>query len=130
MTIKEVEDLLGIGREAVRYYIHEGLASPRQDAKMYRIYTDEDIKQLERVLILRQLEVGIADIKDLFDGELALQDILEECKEEIRQKQIILNDAAIICEKLMDTGAGAYFDPEPYFINYPKVFKEERENQS
>lgn len=122
MTIKEVEELLGIDRETVRFYIRKGLLSPKQIAKNYRIYSEEDVARLKRILILRQMEVSIADIGRILSGETDLQSVLAGSKELIRQKQRIVNDAADICDKLMKDGSDASFDPDLYFINYPKLF--------
>ena len=106
MTIKEVEELLGIDRETVRYYIHEGLIAPKQDAKKYRDYSNGDIQRLKIVLVLRQLEVSIAEIRGYLDGELELAPILEKSERTIRQKLRMTNDAEKICKELQNFSGG------------------------
>jgi DNA-binding transcriptional MerR regulator len=121
MTIKQVEELLGLDRETVRYYIKEGLVTPKQHANLYREYSEEDVRQLKRIMVLRQLEISIADIRRIMKDELDIRTALESSKKLIEQKQIIVNDAVRICGELIDTDDNQ-FDPEPYFRNYKQEF--------
>ena len=43
MTIREIEEQLGIPRATVRYYEREGLLSPARSGNNYRDYTEEEI---------------------------------------------------------------------------------------
>ena len=71
MTIKDVENKLGITKANIRYYENEGLISPkRNDTNNYREYSEQDIEQLERIKVLRVLGVPISDIRELKDGRL------------------------------------------------------------
>ena len=121
MTIKQVEELLGLDRETVRYYIKEGLLAPKQHANQYREYSEDDVRQLKRIMVLRQLEISIADIRRIFKDELDMRDAIENSRKLIEQKQIIVNDAVRICSELMNIDDNQ-FDPDPYFRNYKQEF--------
>jgi len=43
MTIKEVEQCLGVPRATVRFYEKEGLLSPTREENGYRDYSQEDV---------------------------------------------------------------------------------------
>jgi DNA-binding transcriptional MerR regulator len=117
MTIKQVEEILGINRETIRYYIHEGLVSPRQNDKGYRFYSDEDVKQLKRIMILRQLEVSVAGIRDILNGDLDFIPVLEQSKVILDKKSKYVDDAIRICAELAQSG-DSNFDPDPLFTRH------------
>ena len=115
MRIKQVEDMLGIDRETVRFYIKEGLISPRQDPNGYREYSDEDIKQLKKILVMRDLEISIADIRGICDGEVEFASALRTSEELLSKKQAVLDNAIKACNELRTLNS-ASFDPERYFL--------------
>jgi len=59
MKIKEVENQVGMTRANIRYYEQEGLLNPTsRNENNYREYSEEDVKQLQRIKILRLLGFG------------------------------------------------------------------------
>ena len=114
MRIKEVEELLNIDRETVRFYIREGLIEPQQGSNRYRNYTDEDIRQLKKILIMRDLEVSVEDIREVLRGNKDLGKVLKKSKQALERKQAQLISANAICSELMDSD-NADFDPDSYF---------------
>ena len=64
MQIKEVEILTGMTRANIRFYEKQGLLNRTiRNEYNYREYTQEDVSQLQRIKLLRQLEVSMEDIK-------------------------------------------------------------------
>ena len=116
MYVKEVETLLGIDRDTIRFYISKGLIQPERDESRYRIYTDETVQTLKRILVLRDLGFGIQQIKALINGAKALDskelkariDALSREREDARRAIDICSDMIVHSDK-MD------FDPDPYF---------------
>lgn len=51
MTIKEVEQILGIPRATVRFYEREGLVEPTREKNGYRDYSQMDVIRLSHLLI-------------------------------------------------------------------------------
>ena len=67
MKIKEVEALVGIKKTNIRFYEREGLLNPeRSEENNYREYSEEDVRRLEQIKMLRMLDVPTADIRLLF----------------------------------------------------------------
>ena len=111
MRIGEVSKLVGIADSKLRLYDKEGVLVPsvRDPETGYRYYTQEDVRRLERVLLLRRFEVSLADIKAALDTD-ALDTILvsriDRLKEEIDKKSAQLDLACT----LRDTGTLAHME--------------------
>lgn len=66
MQIKDVEKLTGMPRANIRYYEKQGLLErTTRNEYNYRDYTEEDVYQLQRIKILRMLEVPMDTIKEM-----------------------------------------------------------------
>ena len=62
--IGEVSKILPISKDTLRYYDRLGLVSPKKSAtNHYRYYTKDDLLTLSYVLILRDLEIPLEEIK-------------------------------------------------------------------
>ena len=114
MRIKQVEEHLGIDRETVRFYVKEGLLSPHQGSNRYRDYSDEDIRQLKRILIMRDLDMSLSDIRQVLSGEADLAPMLLTSMKALSEKQETVRSAIWTCSELMKSDS-ASFDPERYF---------------
>lgn len=77
MLIKEVQKLLGISSYAIRYYEKIGLISPQRGDNDYRHYSPEDIKNLKRIIFLRDLDIPIEMIQRILNDPDEFQVILE-----------------------------------------------------
>ena len=65
-TIHEIAKLLGISADAIRLYEKEGLVTPVHDPQNgYRYYETLDIQRIMGIYLYRQLDVSLAEIKDL-----------------------------------------------------------------
>ena len=100
MQVKEIEQLLNISKDNLRYYESEGLIFPARKANGYRDYSDEDVKRLKKVLVLRKLNVPVADIREILNGAKDLNDALDETRRRIDQKIASMNEAKTICEEI------------------------------
>ncbi|MEF9958644.1 MAG: MerR family transcriptional regulator [Niameybacter sp.] len=64
--IGDVAKLLPISKDTLRYYDKLGIVSPKKSTQNnYRYYTREDLLALSYVLILRDLELSLEEIKGL-----------------------------------------------------------------
>jgi DNA-binding transcriptional MerR regulator len=69
-TISKAARLYGLSRSTLLYYDRVGLLSPScRTSTGYRLYTEEDVKLLERICILRQIGLSIEDIKTIVRTE-------------------------------------------------------------
>ena len=102
MNIKEVEKITGISSQNIRFYEKEGLIKPnRDDSNGYRVYSEDDIKLLKMVKMLRMLDMPVGDIKELLSGgNLSL--CLDKQKELLEKKVSDAMYAIKMCDGLKD----------------------------
>ena len=102
MKIKEIEKRIGITRANIRYYEDEGLIHPERNAENnYREYSEDDMKQLERIKVLRTLGVPISDIRDLQSGKYALDEVMERRLQSISEEKKNLEELKKVCETII-----------------------------
>lgn len=79
MQIKEVEMLTGMTRANIRFYEKQGLLNRTiRNEYNYRDYTEEDVRQLQRIKLLRMLEVSMEDIKEMKDDISKMEQMILE----------------------------------------------------
>ena len=79
MQIKEVEMLTGMTRANIRFYEKQGLLNrTNRNEYNYRDYTEEDVRQLQRIKLLRMLEVSMEDIKEMKDDVSKMEQMILE----------------------------------------------------
>jgi len=67
LKIGELAKLLDSSTSSIRYYEKEGLIKPSKiDSNKYRLYDFEQLDILENIMLLRDLNVSIETIKDLY----------------------------------------------------------------
>ena len=83
MTVNEVSKLTGVSIRTLQYYDKIGLLHPTgyTDAG-YRLYDDTDLERLQHILLFRELEFPLKDIRDIlnspdFDRSRALEQQIE-----------------------------------------------------
>jgi DNA-binding transcriptional MerR regulator len=100
-TIGQVAKRYSLSRSALIYYDNKGVLKPsgRSDAN-YRLYTEDDIKKLERIVLFRNTGLSLSAIKgilnqDADDVEIALEKRLISINREIQdlrsQQSVILS---------------------------------------
>ncbi len=69
MTVKKVSDLTGVSVRTLQYYDKIGLLSPTEltDAG-YRLYDDTALERLQQILLFRELEFPLKEIKVILDS--------------------------------------------------------------
>jgi DNA-binding transcriptional MerR regulator len=79
MKINQVMKETGLTKKAIYYYESEGLISPaKEPGNNYRIYTDEEVKKLIKISILRRLDVPIKSIGEILSNSVPIKNILKE----------------------------------------------------
>ena len=68
-TVKEVSILTGVSVRTLHHYDAIGLLKPARITEAgYRLYDDPDLQRLQTILLLRQLEFPLKEIKDILDA--------------------------------------------------------------
>ncbi|NMA64782.1 MAG: MerR family transcriptional regulator [Clostridiaceae bacterium] len=116
MTIKEVEQILGIPRATVRFYEKEGLIEPKRAENGYRDYSQTDVIRLKKILILRKIGLSVNDISDIFDGAKTMLEVLGENIVTLQKQIDELSGAKnLSCKMLKDKVEIASFDADMYW---------------
>ncbi|MFR8755627.1 MAG: MerR family transcriptional regulator [Clostridium sp.] len=77
MTVNEVSRLTGVSIRTLQYYDKMGLLKPTEHAAAgYRLYDNRALEKLQQILLFRELEFSLKDIKRYdapgFDRQKAL----------------------------------------------------------
>ncbi len=69
MTVHEVSKLTGISVRTLQYYDKIGLFPPAEYTEAgYRLYDEESLARLQMILLFRELEFPLKDIKGIIDS--------------------------------------------------------------
>ena len=90
MTTHEVEEMLDITKKMLIYYENEGLVKPLRDNN-YRCYNQDDVSKIKFILLLREMDVTIEEIKQIINKKKSIRDVLENKKDLIKQRQLDLD---------------------------------------
>ena len=113
MKINEVERLVGITKGNIRFYEKEGLLTPgRNSENGYRDYSEEDLRTLEKIKLLRRLGVTIEELRALRDGGcterharalLRLEDpiLRQKALEQILSRQLTVAQTDALVDQLL-----------------------------
>ena len=68
-TVKEVSQLTGVSIRTLHYYDEIGLLSPTMITESgYRLYDDTALERLQHIMLFRELEFSLKDIKEIVNG--------------------------------------------------------------
>ena len=103
MKIYQVEELVGITKKNIRFYEDQKLLCPKRNPENdYREYSLEDVRQLEKIKLLRKLSVPIEDIRLIESGKLTLTQSMTQQIERIEKEQKSAELMKELCAKLRD----------------------------
>lgn len=102
MTIKDVEQQLGVPRATIRFYEREKLISPIRGSNGYRDYSADDVSRLKEIILLRKIGLSVNDVEDILDGARTLTEVLEENIKKLQTQMEELNGAIILTKKIQD----------------------------
>ncbi|MGG7177840.1 MerR family transcriptional regulator [Clostridium paraputrificum] len=103
MRAKEVEGLLELPIKTIKYYEEEGLITPKRNSSNgYRDYSEEDIKILKEIKLLRKLGFSILQIKRVLNKAEDIVDVFEEHIGELDNTIESLDRAKIICSHILE----------------------------
>ncbi|MBR6404465.1 MAG: MerR family transcriptional regulator [Eubacterium sp.] len=88
-TVKEVSKLTGISVRTLHYYDEIGLFKPTEVTEAgYRFYDDKAIEKLGQILVFRELDLSLADIKLIMENpDLDRKSVLAKQREMLCLKQ-------------------------------------------
>ncbi len=115
MTSKEMEARSGVPRANIRYYESEGLLTPARAGNGYRDYSEADLAVLEKIKLLRRLDVPVEELKELRQGSRSLPEALDRRLAELAGERGTLERVEQVCGELRRSGESfETLDPGAY----------------
>ena len=101
MKIKDAAQQSGLSVKTVRYYEECRLLQVSREANAYRDYTEENVKELRRIRLWRELGVSVKDIRLWKDGVLSTQEMLGKRKGELERENRLGERQKMLCDALL-----------------------------
>ena len=115
MTIKELERRTGLPRTSIRFYEQEGLLTPERRENNYRDYSEDNVRTLEKIKLLRRRRLDLEAIRRLPAGARALRRARAGQALALEGDRDDLERYAQVCEELSRTETSYDdLDPEPW----------------
>lgn len=79
-TVNEVSKLTGVSIRTLQYYDSIGLLKPTEYTEVgYRLYDEEALERLQQILLFRELEFPLKEIKDIiYNPKFNKEKVLEQ----------------------------------------------------
>lgn len=123
MNTKQVEELTGITRQNIRYYERQNLLEPARDTgNAYRDYSEEDIRRLKLIKMLRMLDMPLKEIGQVINGNLPLKEAIEKQQENLLHQQKQLQAAVEVCVNIRKEKSET-FDVDTYLERMERMAK-------
>ena len=107
MKINQVEELVGITKKNIRFYEDQGLVKPeRNPDNGYREYSISDVMQLEKIKLLRMLDVPCEDIRRLINNDVSLKECMEAHSISLAHRQRDIENMKEMCDLLYSENPG------------------------
>lgn len=107
LSIGETAELMGVSQRMLRHWEATGLISPMRSRSGYRLYRQEDIARLERVLTYRELGFKTQQIMKLLGSStpLALEELRDQ-RTQMERKIHLLEEAVGSVDRLIAIAEG------------------------
>ena len=104
MQTKDITNELGIPRERIKYYKKEGVFVPENPIINGKTeYTERDLENLKRLVILTKSGLSCSDIKKVQTGAKSLQEAIHDRRIAIREEMERMKGSLMLSEVLFDT---------------------------
>ncbi|MEA3337738.1 MAG: MerR family transcriptional regulator [Chloroflexota bacterium] len=92
-TVRRLASLAGISVRTLHHYDHIGLLKPSdRTAAGYRLYAEEDLLRLQQVLFFKELDMPLAEIRDILDSPgFDRVEALDHHRQLLQQRMVRLN---------------------------------------
>ncbi len=107
MTVHEVSNLTGVSIRTLQYYDNIGLLKPANYSESgYRLYDDADMERLQQILLFKELEFPLKEIKIIINSsDFDKSKALDQQITLLGLKKKHLEDLISFAEKLKKEGA-------------------------
>lgn len=92
--VHEFAELTGVTVRTLHHYDRLGVLRPRRTQTRYRLYSDHDLEQLEKIVALKFLGIPLKQIKALLDRDArGLAEVLQSQRLALEEKRRLLDQA-------------------------------------
>lgn len=117
-----MEQMTGITAKNIRFYEQAGLLSPRRGDNRYREYSNQDLRRLKLIKLLRKLDLPLEEIKRLLEGGGALEEAMAAQRRRLEMAEQQLRSAQKLCAQLeKEPGGVTGLDVEGYLEQIEKL---------
>lgn len=111
-TVNELSKITGLSKRTIRYYDQIGLLKPESVSDSgYRLYGDKSLERLQQILIFRELNISLSDIKSILSNKhLDKLKLLKNHKKLLILKRDHLNDLISLIDKIISGDGKMSFD--------------------
>jgi len=105
MKINEVEQLVGITKKNIRFYEEQGLLNPNRNKENgYRDYSEDDVRTLEQIKLLRKLGLPLDEIRMMQAGRSTIADSMRRHQVTLEREKQNLAQSEALCSRLKEAG--------------------------
>lgn len=120
MRIGEVAEITGLSISNIRFYEKKGLIGPDRDAESkYRNYSDEDLKRIRFIVLLRKMDMPVETIGSILTDKISFEEALRQQLSDLEHKQQTIQSSMELCQKMIDDQAVGNIDID-YYSGYVK----------
>ena len=125
MKINQVAELVDITKKNIRFYEDQGLVDPGRDPQNgYRKYSLDDVRQLERIKLFRQLGISCENIRKMKDGKLEIEKCMHDRLRELEEEEHSIDHMRTMCDLLsQETGDLSSVDASLYLEKMKELEK-------
>lgn len=102
--IKEIVKVTGLSRRTLQFYDEIGLLEPMRTADNYRMYQEDDIQTLWKIIVYKEMGLKLSDIRHILHGHIEEQDMLEEKLQDIKAEISVLRQKINFIEEVRSKG--------------------------
>lgn len=86
-SLKQIIDITGVTKRTLHYYDEIGLLKVQKNENNYRVYNQNDLVRLQKILLLKNLDMSIKEIYEVIDyNDEQLKSVLENQKVSLTKK--------------------------------------------
>lgn len=91
------------------------MLNPARKENGYRDYSNDDIAVLKKIIVYRKLGISVADIKNIFNGKLELQEAVSKSIENLQKEIETLNGSIKLCKEIQNKNTDNNSFDEAYY---------------
>lgn len=116
MQIQTIEQKTGLDRATIRYYEQEGLIKPQRLQNGYRDYSEQNLQDLQKIKLMRQIGLSLDTVLQLMEGKEELKAVLNNQIIVLKEHKTQVENAEAICHMIIkDNASYKTIDPSKYF---------------